>query len=79
MTGLTFPEPEDREFVEAVLSLPAAYRIAVYLYYYEGYSVGEIAEIVHAPVSTVKTRLSRGRAKLKEILKENWSDDSDDQ
>lgn len=79
MAGLPFPELEDRTLVESVLALPAPYRIVIYLYYYEDYSVGEISEIVHAPVNTVKTRLSRGRAKLKEILKDDWEDESDDE
>ena len=44
---MTAPEnPETGSVTEAVLSLPARYRIPVHLYYYEGYSVAEIAGIV---------------------------------
>lgn len=47
----------------------------IHLYYYEDYSVGEIAKILKLSESNVKTRLMRGRAKLREVLKEEWDDD----
>lgn len=37
----------------------------IYLYYYEGYSISEIAQIMHLRQATVKQRLKRGREKLK--------------
>ena len=45
-------------------------RMAVTLYYYDGLSVGEIAQVLGAPQGTVKSRLSRGRDKLRERLRE---------
>ena len=63
-------EPEDRELIESVLRLPERYREALYLYYYEDYSVAEIASMLRVTQSAVKTRLQRGRAMLKEELKE---------
>ena len=55
----------------AVQRLPIKYREAVYLYYYEGYSIKEIANLLRLPVPTVGTRLSRGRERLRQILKED--------
>lgn len=61
--------PSERSPVlEAVLSLPDSYRIIVHLYYYEGYSIKEIAKITHLPAATVGTRLARGRKKLAVLL-----------
>lgn len=51
------------------------YRIVLHLFYYEDYTTQEISDILHLSVSNVKTRLSRGRALLKETLKEEWNDD----
>ena len=58
-------EPETGSVTEAVLSLPARYRIPIHLYYYEDYSVAEIAEILKLGQSAVKMRLKRGRETLK--------------
>ena len=41
-------------------------------YYYEGYSVKEIAEILRIKETTVQTRLMRARNALREIVKEDW-------
>ena len=56
------------EVLEAVLSLPEKYRAPVHLYYYEGYSQGEIADILHISRTAVQTRMQRARAMLKEVL-----------
>lgn len=58
------------ETVQVVLGLPPKYRVVVYLYYYEEYSAAEISRLLHIPVSTVTTRLSRGRETLRKKLKE---------
>ena len=52
----------------AVGSLPPKFRTVVHLHYAEGYSTGEIAAMLHIPSATVRTRLHRGREKLKRIL-----------
>lgn len=62
--------PEEGSMTEAVLSLPARYRIPIHLFYYEGYSVAEIAKIVGKSEGTVKTRLFRARKLLRDKLKE---------
>lgn len=44
-------------------------RTAVLLFYLDGYSIKEIAEITEASQDAVKQQLSRGRTRLREILK----------
>jgi RNA polymerase sigma-70 factor (ECF subfamily) len=53
---------------DALRRLPEAFRTVVVLREMEGFSYEEIAEIVRVPAGTVKSRLTRGRAALKEIL-----------
>lgn len=72
---LAFETPKSETLFETVMQLPEKYRIVIHLYYYEDYSVGEIAKILKLSESNVKTRLMRGRAKLREVLKEEWDDD----
>lgn len=56
------------ETLAAVKELPEKYRTAVYLYYYEGYTCGEIADMLGTVKSTVISRLARGRKILKKTL-----------
>lgn len=69
-------EDFDREnqyvLFQAVTSLPEKYRFIVHLYYYETYSVKEIAALLELKETTVQTRLQRARQKLKKMLKEEW-------
>jgi len=58
-------EPERREVLEAVLSLPPKYRDVIYLHYYEGYSAAEIAVLLKTRENTVYSHLSRGRDMLR--------------
>ena len=64
------PAQEPLGLWELVQALPEEQRLAVTLYYYDGLSVGEIAQVLGAPQGTVKSRLSRGRDKLRERLRE---------
>lgn len=72
---LSFPSQESSEIFEAVMNLPDKYRIVIHLFYYEDYSVGEIADILKLTQGNVKVRLSRGRNLLRAELKEVWEDD----
>lgn len=72
LSQISFEEPEDRELVDAVMSLPEKYRELVYLFYYEGYKLKELAQIFSIPENTVKTRMRRGRKMLAKRLKEDW-------
>ncbi len=60
--------------LETVRKLPPRYRAVVFLYYYEGYSVKEIAKAMHQPEGTVKSWLHRARQELKERLEVNEDD-----
>ena len=57
------------EVGEAIDSLPSKIRITVILYYIEDFSVKDFKRVLHIPEGTVKSRLSKGRALLKEMLK----------
>ncbi len=61
-------QPDNREVLEAVLSLPAKYKDVVYLYYYEGYSVPQISRILRKNVNTVYTLLTRSKKLLRDKL-----------
>jgi len=58
----------ESELYGAVMSLPEAYRSALYLFYYEELSVKEIATLLKLSETAVTTRLSRARSQLKLIL-----------
>lgn len=62
--------PEEQSVIDEVNSLPEKYRNVIYLHYYEGYGVNEIAEILGTKPSTVSSQLNRARAKLKKLLTE---------
>ncbi len=53
---------------DALRQLPEAFRMVVVLREMEGFSYDEISEVLEVPAGTVKSRLKRGRAALKEIL-----------
>ena len=75
METLTFETPEAENLFEEVMKLPEKYRIVIHLFYYEDYSIQEIAQIINATESNVKVRLTRGRRLLKQVLKEEWNDE----
>lgn len=62
--------PSQSELFRQVMALPPKYRAAIYLHYYEGYTVVEIAALMGAKISTVQTWLLRARGQLKLKLKE---------
>jgi len=65
----------NNEVLQAILNLPHKLSIVIHLYYYEGYKIAEIADMLKAPESAINKRLQRAREKLKETLKEAWSDE----
>lgn len=68
---LAISETEDLAFVwDAVKHLPSKYREVIHLFYHEGYSTDQIAELLSKKKSTVRSLLQRGRIKLKEVLRE---------
>ncbi len=64
-------EPE-QETIRAVMALPESLRTVIHLFYYEELSVKEIAALLHLSQGAVKTRLTRGRERLREALKEEY-------
>jgi RNA polymerase sigma-70 factor (ECF subfamily) len=63
--NLSYLPEEENSVLEAVLNLDEKYRIPIHLHYYEGYSILEIAVLLHARPATIGTRLARGRNILK--------------
>ncbi len=76
------PLPEDlsyedpfggNELIAVVQKLPEKYRVPIHLFYYEDFTVKQIAEVLNMPEATVKVRLKRGRDKLgKTLQREDW-------
>lgn len=69
------PEPQvtletqmDSEIWEALQSLTEKYRMVLYLYYYERYSVRELSVILGRRESTLQTQLATGRKQMKSLL-----------
>jgi len=60
---------DESSILPAVLSLPLHQKTVVYMYYFEGYSVEEIAKLCGVQKGTVKSRLARARKALKNTLK----------
>lgn len=61
---------DDNLFLHELFKLPKKNRIIIHLYYYENYSVKEIAKLLKISESNVKTNLYRSRKILKDILLE---------
>lgn len=66
---------EESDLFLTVMAMPKKYRIVIHLYYYEDYSVKEIAELLNMNDATVRTRLARGRNILKKKLSEVWDNE----
>ena len=61
---------ENHELWDVVMQLETAHREVIMLYFYERFSIKEIGRILHVPEGTVKSRLSRAKKALKEMLEE---------
>lgn len=59
---------DNSDLIECLKELNSKYRIPLYLYYYEGYSIKDISVILKTNESTIKTRIKRGKEKLKELM-----------
>ena len=57
--------PAVQEIMEEVMMLPQKLKTVIYLFYIEGYSIMEIADILQISESAVKKRLERGRKQLR--------------
>ena len=65
---LPAPEREDSGLPEAIRALPRHYGAALYLFYYEGYSLDEIAQLCGCTPAAARKRLSRARKLLAKRL-----------
>lgn len=73
--NIPFEEKEESDVFSVVCELPTNYKTVIYLSYYEGYKVREIANIMNANENTIKTWLSRAREILKEKLEGGFEDE----
>jgi RNA polymerase sigma-70 factor (ECF subfamily) len=55
--------------ITAINSIKDEYRILLILFHFENYSLNDISEYLNWPLGTVKSRLHRARAELKNLLK----------
>ena len=69
----TYPakDEEQQELMEQVMALAPKYRAVIHLYYYEGYSTAEVAEILGKKEGTVRSLMSRARNQLKVKMMED--------
>lgn len=66
--ALDLCSPQETQSLEELKQLSKAQRNIIYLYYYEGYNISEIAKILGENVNTVNSRLQRARKKLKLLI-----------
>lgn len=66
--SLVFKTEEETGVFSAVCELPQNYKTVIYLMYYEGYKVKEIADLMKSTEGTIKTWLYRAREALKEKI-----------
>ena len=71
---MSAPELESGDMGEVLLALPEDYRVVVHLYYYEEMSTEEIAHVLGKRKGSIRTRLSRARKRLRQILAETEGD-----
>jgi RNA polymerase sigma-70 factor (ECF subfamily) len=71
---LPFEDKAENELMDVVLSLPRKYKDVIYLYYYEGYSVPQMAKILNQKENTIYSNLHRAKALIRQRLKGNEND-----
>jgi len=69
--GATAPrhEPDARQVLHALTEVDESFQAPVALFYLQQHSYQEIADILGVPLGTVKSRISRGIAQLRELLR----------
>lgn len=73
--NIVFENKEENEVFSVVCGLPQNYKTVIYLLYYEGYKVKEIANLIGTKEGTVKSWLFRAREMLKEKLEGGFEDE----
>lgn len=64
----SFEDLAENEIMQVIISLPRKYKDIIYLYYYEGYTVPQMAEILQCKPNTIYSNLHRARALIKQKL-----------
>jgi RNA polymerase sigma-70 factor (ECF subfamily) len=72
----TEPDQGLAELVWALRELSPNQRVAVVLFYEEGLSTKEVADLMGAAVPTVKVHLHRGRNRIRTLLSDRGPDDA---
>jgi RNA polymerase sigma-70 factor, ECF subfamily len=67
-------DADNKELMEAMFKLPLKFREIIFLFYFQECSLKEIADICDLNVNTVKSRLTRAKSLMKEILQERGVD-----
>ena len=70
LPDLQSPPPEHNALTDALSRLDDMHRMPILLHYIEGYSIEEVAQMLQIPMGTVKSRLARGRMRLRALLDE---------
>lgn len=73
--NLNFEKQEESDIFSVVCDLPENYQTVIYLFYYEGYKVKEIAKILKKREGTIKTWLSRSREMLRKKIEGGFEDE----
>ena len=68
--AMDFFAPEEQKVMEEIFSLKVEERNIIYLHYYEGYTIREIASILEKNENTISSKLQRSRKKLRSLLEE---------
>jgi RNA polymerase sigma factor (sigma-70 family) len=65
---LPFEDQTENELLQVVLSLPDKYKDVIYLFYYEEYTVPEMAQLLNKKANTIYSHLHRARELIKQKL-----------
>ena len=65
---IPFESSREEQLLDSVKKLKADYSIVIYLFYYERYSVKEIAQLRNTTPAAVRTKLTRARSQLRKML-----------
>lgn len=71
INNIAYTEKNDySDLHSAIDNLPDKFRLAVILYYFEDMDINKVAKVMSIPQGTVKSRLSKARKMLREVLKD---------
>lgn len=63
-------EKQSRALLDSLRHLPAELQVAIELYYWEGFTTVQIAEVMDIPEGTSRSRLRRARERLRDLLEQ---------